>query len=136
MPTGISTPISLQWQVQDFLSGVWLPIVGATGADFKITTFQDGNPLRVAAHYTDAKGVQESVFSAPTILVTLPGNVNTPPFVVPQQQLNGIPSTTALSTSRSTISFRSPRSSTTARRCRSTWSIPRPWRTDRAWPRR
>ena len=89
-------PVALQWQVQDFLSGVWLPIVGATGADFKITTFQDGNPLRVAAHYTDAKGVQESVFSAPTILVTLPGNVNTPPFVVPQQQLNGIPSTTAL----------------------------------------
>ena len=79
---GISTPVSLQWQVQDFLSGVWLPIVGATGADFKITSFQDGNPLRVKASYVDGKGVTETVVSAPTILVTLPGDVNTPPFVV------------------------------------------------------
>ncbi len=93
---GISTPVTLQWQVQDFLTGVWLPIAGATGADFKITSFQDGNPLRVMASYVDGKGVAESVFSAPTILVTLPGNKNTPPFVVPQQQLNGIPDTTAL----------------------------------------
>ncbi len=54
---GISTPFSLQWQVQDFLSGVWLPIVGATGADFKITSFQDGNALRVKASYVDGKGV-------------------------------------------------------------------------------
>ena len=60
---GISTPVSLQWQVQDFLSGVWLPIVGATGADFKITSFQDGNALRVKASYVDGKGVTETVVS-------------------------------------------------------------------------
>ena len=92
---GISTPVSLQWQVQDFFSGVWLPIVGATGADFKITSFQDGNALRVKASYVDGKGVTETVVSAPTILVTLPGGVNTPPFVVARQQLTGIPDTTA-----------------------------------------
>ena len=85
---GISTPASLQWQVKDFPSGVWLPIVGATGADFKITSFQ--------ASYVDRMGVTETVVSAPTILVTLPGGVNTPPFVVAEQQLTGVPDTTAL----------------------------------------
>ena len=43
-----------------------------------------------------ARASRKPIVSGPTILVTLPGGMNTPPFVVPQQQLNGIPDTTAL----------------------------------------
>ena len=48
------------------------------------------------ATYIDGKGYKETVSSVGTALTTLPGNINTAPFVVPQQQLTGIPDTTGI----------------------------------------
>ena len=93
---GIVSAVSLQWQVLDILRAVWIPIVGATGVTFTPTTFQDGKSLRVQATYIDGKGYKETVNSIGTALTTLPGNINTAPFVRPQQQLTGIPDTTGL----------------------------------------
>ena len=80
---GISTPFTLQWQELDVLRGEWVDIVGATGANFVPTTFQEGSlGLRVKASYVDGKGYKETVISTPTAAVTLPGNVNTAPTIV------------------------------------------------------
>ncbi len=94
---GIATPFTLQWQELDLIRGEWVDIVGATGATFVPTTFQEGAlGLRAKATYTDGKGVKETVISAPTATVTLPGNVNTAPTIVVAQQFNGVGNTTAL----------------------------------------
>ncbi len=94
---GISTPFTLQWQELDVLRGEWVNIVGATAATFVPTTFQEGSlGLRVKATYTDGKGFKETVTSAQTATVTLPGNVNTAPTIVVAQQFNGVGNTTAL----------------------------------------
>ncbi len=91
---GIVSTVSLQWQVLDILRATWIPILGATGVTFTPTTFQNGQSIRVQATYTDGKGYKETVNSVGTALATLPGNVNTAPFIIPQQQLTGIPNTT------------------------------------------
>ena len=94
---GIATPFTLQWQVLDLLRGVWVDIAGANAATFVPTTFQDGAPgLRVKASYVDGKGYKETVISAQTAVVTLPGNVNTAPKIVVAQQFNSVGNTTAL----------------------------------------
>jgi Ca2+-binding RTX toxin-like protein len=92
---GISTPFSLQWQVLDILSAKWIDIVGANSATFTPTAFQDGQSIRVKATYIDGKTYKETVSSTGTALITLPGNINTPPFLVAQQQFNGISNTSA-----------------------------------------
>ena len=61
---------------------------------FKPTSFQTGESIRVQATFTDGKGYVETVNSAGTALTTVDAAVNTAPFVVPQQQLTGIPDTT------------------------------------------
>jgi len=94
---GISTPFTLQWQENDVLRGQWVDIVGANAATFVPTTFQDGAlGIRVKASYVDGKGYKETVTSASTAVVTLPGNVNTAPKIVVAQQFNGVGNTTAL----------------------------------------
>ena len=94
---GITTPFSLQWQELDLLRGEWVNIVGATNATFVPTTFQEGSlGLRVKASYIDGTGYKETVTSAQTATVTLPGNVNTAPTIVFAQQFNGISNTTSL----------------------------------------
>jgi len=90
---GIVSAVSLQWQTLNVVRNVWIPIVGATGATFIPTAFQEGQSIRVQATYIDGKGFKEVVNSVATALTTLPGNVNTAPFVVVQQQLTGIPDT-------------------------------------------
>jgi Ca2+-binding RTX toxin-like protein len=92
---GIAGPVALQWQVLDVLRTVWIPVAGATSATFVPTTFQDGQSIRVVASYTDGKGYHETVASAGTALTTLAAGVNTAPFVIAQQQLNGIQDTSA-----------------------------------------
>ena len=92
---GVGT-LSFQWQVLNIISGKWIDIVGANAKDFTPGTFQDGESLRVEVSYTDGLGFKETVVSAATALVTLPGNINTAPIVVAQAQYNGIPNTTAL----------------------------------------
>ena len=94
---GITTPYTLQWQELDVLRGEWVNIVGATNSTFVPTTFQAGSlGLRVKASYVDGKGYKETVTSAQTAVVTLPGNVNTAPTIVVAQQFNGVGNTTAL----------------------------------------
>ena len=46
--------------------------------------------IRVNASYIDGKGYKETVTSASTAAVTLPGNVNTAPTIVFATQFNGI----------------------------------------------
>ena len=92
---GINGAVHLQWQVLDVLRAVWVPIAGATSATFKPTSFQVGESIRVQASFMDGKGYVETVNSAATALTTADAAVNTAPFVVPQQQLTGIPNTTA-----------------------------------------
>lgn len=94
---GISTPFTFQWQMLDLARGVWLNIVGATSSTFIPTAFQTGAlGLRVQASYTDGLGYKETVVSAQTAVVTLPGNINTAPTIVFGQQFNGISNTTSL----------------------------------------
>ena len=86
-----------QWQYQDVLAGDWINFTGATSSTFKIPAFLNTMlGVRVKVSYVDGKGYTEQVISAPTTAVTVSGAVNTPPRVVPQQQFNGIPNTTAL----------------------------------------
>ena len=95
-PTGAIPGVTYQWQFQNALRLAWIDIAGATSSTFTPTTFQQGTPLRVEASYVDAKGYKETVISAPTAVVTLPGNVNTAPFVVPALQFNGISNTSSV----------------------------------------
>ena len=93
--------------------------VGATGANFKITTFLVGirwDPGEPS--YIDGKGSTRG-----SLLRRRPPwshcRGNTPPSVVRRTAVQRHPEHDRdCSTSRSTISLRSPRSSTTARRCR------------------
>ncbi|NOG70255.1 peroxidase family protein [Roseicella sp. DB1501] len=84
-----------QWQYLDATQNVWVPITGATGASFKPANLYLGEQLRVVVSYVDGKGVTESVISAPTAALTTAAGVNSAPFIVQQQQLTGIPDTSA-----------------------------------------
>ena len=92
---GITTPITWQWQYNDILRGQWVDIAGAVGSTYKVDPFFDGSlGIRVEASYVDGKGYRETVISASTAAVSLPGNVNTAPTFVVAQQFNGVANTT------------------------------------------
>jgi hypothetical protein len=94
---GIATPFTYQWQENDVLQGEWVNIAGATASTYLIPTFFEGAlGLRVTASYTDGKGYKETVTSASTAAVTLPGNVNTAPTFFFATQFNGISNTTSV----------------------------------------
>ena len=98
---GIASTITWQWQELDLLRGEWVNIVGATGSGptsiFVPTTFQNGSlGIRAKASYIDGKGYKETVISAQTAAVTLPGNVNTAPKIAFATQFNGIADTTSV----------------------------------------
>ncbi|MER2267327.1 Ig-like domain-containing protein [Methylobacterium oxalidis] len=88
--------VSYQWEYLDPARGEWVPITGATGATYKVSAFVVGQALRVTASFVDALGYREHVASAQTGVVTTPPNVNTAPFVVPQQGQVGLPDTSVL----------------------------------------
>ena len=92
--------MTVQWQILDILRAVWIPIAGASGPVvnnvgpvFKPTSFQEGDTIRAQISYVDGLGYKEVVNTVATAAVTLAGP-NTAPFVVQQQQFNGIPDTT------------------------------------------
>ena len=110
VPAGgaISDRFHFQWQFLDIASGQWisiddphnanplLPTNGATSATFTPTGFFLGEQLRVATSFTDPLGFTERVFSAPTaVLAVNPLAANTAPFIVQQQELVGLPNTSA-----------------------------------------
>uniref|UniRef100_UPI001FE00097 peroxidase family protein n=1 Tax=Methylobacterium segetis TaxID=2488750 RepID=UPI001FE00097 len=85
--------VSYQWEYLDPARAQWVPITGATGETYKVTAFMVGQALRVSASFVDALGYTERVVSTQTALVTTAPNVNTAPFVVPQQGQVGLPDT-------------------------------------------
>ncbi len=83
---GIAGPVSYVWQAETLAgSGVFVDIAGVGGGapvavrqSFTVTPDVEGLALRVKAHYQDANGVLETVFSAPTVAVA-PGVAPTAP---------------------------------------------------------
>jgi Ca2+-binding RTX toxin-like protein len=70
------------WQVADPLNPTVFADVAlnGTGPTFTVTAAEAGQLLRVRAQYTDANGVTEQVFSAPTAIVA---NINDAPVGLP-----------------------------------------------------
>ncbi|AWN40213.1 Ig-like domain-containing protein [Methylobacterium durans] len=92
-PSAFLPKVTYQWEYLDPARGEWVPITGATGESYKVSAFVVGQALRVSASFVDALGYTERVVSAQTAVVTTPPNVNTAPFVVPQQGQVGLPDT-------------------------------------------
>jgi Ca2+-binding RTX toxin-like protein len=74
-PGGFVTPTIYFWQVANPLNPIVFTdvAVNGTGPTFIVTAAEAGQILRVRAQYTDANGVTEEVFSAPTAVVA---NIN------------------------------------------------------------
>jgi Ca2+-binding RTX toxin-like protein len=81
-PGGTVNPTIYFWQVADPLNPtVFTDVaVNGTGPTFTVTAAEAGQLLRVRAQYTDANGVTEQVFSAPTTIVA---DVNDAPVGLP-----------------------------------------------------
>ena len=92
---GIVGPMHVQWQWLDPARAQWVNIAGATGTTFTPITFVEGQQLRAALSFVDGRGVTERMFSAATNAVTGAPGINTPPIVVQQQALVGLPDTSA-----------------------------------------
>jgi Domain of unknown function (DUF4347)/Domain of unknown function (DUF4082) len=67
------TGVTINYQWQQFVSGNWTNIVGATSQTLNLTQAQVGNQVRATATYTDTLGTSENVISTPTSAVA---NVN------------------------------------------------------------
>src|SRR5690606_13915567 len=87
------------WQAETAIgSGVFRDIAGpvdrtpiALGRSFTVTPDLEGFALRVKAHYQDANGVLETVFSAPTAAVGA-GTPATPPPPLMTDEQTGVSS--------------------------------------------
>ncbi len=89
--------LNLQWQTFSVAGKDWVNITGATSSSFTPTDALAGQQLRLSTSWIDGLGHKETVFSAPTAVVTFSAaGVNHAPTIATQVASPGLPDTSAM----------------------------------------